>query len=85
MPRAIRVTDWKAHTTNEKVAASLWLTPYRVSAKVTARFHGPRPPLLGMAMLHDPKTNTTNPGTSPHANPGWVISSRVKGKAQKQM
>lgn len=32
---------------------------------ITARFHGPKPPFDGTAMLHDPNTNTTIPGTMP--------------------
>ena len=72
---------WKVHMTTVKAAASDWSMPKSDKANITARFHGPSPPLEGTAMLNEPNTNATRPGTSPYAMPGWCMSSRVKGNA----
>lgn len=85
MPRITSIRDSALQSTMEKAAPSASLMPKSESANITARFHGPSPPLLGMAILMELSTKDMSPGNSPYARSGRLINSRVNGKAMKPM
>lgn len=82
-PRATSVREVVTHSNIENAVPSVSDMPNKDKAKITARFHGPNPPLLGISILMELNTNDINAGNSPRTMPFSVISSRVNGNAKK--
>lgn len=82
-PRRTRVTEVVVQRSIEKAVPSVSEIPKRERANITARFHGPRPPLLGIAMLMELNTNDISAGNRPNAIPCSIINARVNGNAKR--